>query len=990
MKIGSIFILYLLLNNTAFPGTKVLEEGFRNPPNKARPRAYWCWVNGNFSLSRLSEELKDASDKSMGGLDIWDVAGWVDPNKVVPAGPPFMGKESVQAIAHAIREAGKYGIEIGLTISSSWNAGGSWVRAEHGAMGLFRSEKVLQGPATFKGTLPFPDLPASYNRERPMLRQKGDDGLPTFWKPVAVLAMPLQTDSTISDPGQIFDLSSQLDKSGNLTWQIPEGSWRIVRYVCAPTGQPLMRPSPNSNGLMIDHFSREAMDAHLQVFIEKLQSELGALDKTALKYLYTDSYEVNSAVWTPNLPEEFLKRHGYQLILWLPVLDGFIIINRELSERFLFDFRNTLSDLIIENHYGRGTEICHQIGLEFHAEAGGPGPPVHNCPFEALKSLGSLDAPRGEFWYEHPRGDEHMRELQIVKGPASSAHLYNQPVVEAEAFTSVWVWQEGPNDIKQALDRALCEGLTRFVYHTQPHLPPEGGMPGWIYNFGTLMGPTRAWWPLARGFNDYIGRCCFLLMQGHFVGDVLFYYGDEAPNFVDPKHIDPSLGFGYDYDVCNSDIILNRMDVKEGRIVLPHGQKYEILVLPDAVCMNPKVLDRIEQLVQKGMTLIGPKPSRSHSLAEWEKQDQKVRETADRLWGTITGKNSGENQVGAGKVIWGKSIRSVLQEKGIPPDIQVVGEKDPSVIDYIHRTTENAEIYFLRNTLKRPVELDCIFRVKNLMPEFWNPESEAMETVLLFSQEEAGTRVPIRLKGYAAVFVIFGEGTTKPITSVKWNGQQLFPLKKPPKNRFFSFHDGQMVFWQNGNYELSLSEKAKQKISISNLPEPVSLDGSWEIRFPHGWGAPQRVIFPELIDWAKSEDTGIRHFSGVAAYHKIFEIPEASLENMEVMLDLGSVEEIARIYVNGHEMGIRSFSPYQAIITDVVNPGKNYLIIEIANLMNNQLVGDATVPSPYKRTHSNITKGPNPWMTDWQEVPLKPSGLLGPVWIRFGKIVSQE
>lgn len=986
MKIRHNIIFTLFLCQMVISGTDDLKINFRNPPNMARPRAYWCWVNGNFSLSQLTEELKDARDKGMGGLDIWDVAGWVDPNKVVPAGPPFMGDESVQAIAHAIREAEKYDIEIGLTISSSWNAGGSWVTPEHGAMGLFRSEKVIEGPIDFSGHLGFPDLPETYNGTLPMLHQTGADGLPVFWKPVACLAMPLSDDSTITDLNVIVDLSAWIDKEGNVNWQVPPGTWRIVRYVCAPTGQPLMRPSPNSNGLMIDHFSREAMDTHLKVFIDRLQSALGKLDNTALKYLYTDSYEVNSAVWTPNLPEEFLKRHGYTLEPWLPVLDGYIIENKEISQRFLFDFRKTLSDLIIENHYGRGREVCNRVGLEFHAEAGGPGPPVHNCPFEALKSLGSLDAPRGEFWYEHPRGDQHMWELQIIKGPASSAHLYNQPFVEAEAFTSVWVWQEGPNDLKKTLDRALCEGLTRFVYHTQPHLPPEGGKPGWIYNFGTLMGPTRAWWPLSRGFNDYIARCCYLLMQGRFVGDVLYYYGDQAPNFVRPKHIDPYLGPGYDYDVCNSDIILNRLDVKDGRITLPHGQCYEVLVLPDTSRMNPDVLDRIEQLVKKGITVIGGKPTRSYSLADWKNRDQRVKATAGRLWGDIGGAVSGEKQIGKGKIIWGKTVRQVLQEKGLVQDIRVVGEEDQTAIDFIHRKVDDTDIYFLRNTLNRPLDIDCIFRSQNGMPSFWYPETGEIEDVLAYDTDTNGTRIPVHLPVFGSLFVVFEKNTVQHITTITWNQQTVFPTEKQNQERPVSFRNGKIVFWQNGNYELAFKNQKTQKVLISDIPEEISLLGPWKICFPFGWGAPQRVTVPELVDWSKSDDLGIRYFSGIAAYHKKITLSPDLLKNTEVILDLGSVEEVAHLFVNGHDLGIFSFYPYRINITKAIHPGDNYIVLEIANLMNNQLVGDASVPPQYKRTHSNITKGPNPWMTEWQDVPLKQSGLTGPVRIIFGKI----
>jgi len=983
--IFTIIILMALMALTSVTAqTVALEDGFKNPPISARPRAYWCWVNGNFDLSRLTEELKEARDKGMGGFDIWDVAGWVDPNKVIPAGPPFMGDESVGAICHAVREATKLGLEIGLTISSSWNAGGSWVQPEDGAMGLFRSEVTVVGPENFDGHMPFPEIPEYYDERRKMILFKRPDGRPTYYKEVAILAFPLENESMIADQTQIIDLSDKLQSDGKINWSVPAGKWRLTRYVCTGTGQPLMSPSPNSNGLMIDHFSAQAMERHLQFFIEKLQAELGDFRDTALKYLYTDSYEVNSAVWTPQLPDEFKKRTGYSLIPYLPVLDGFIVVNPELTERFLFDFKKVLSDLIIENHYGLGKQICNKYGLGFHAEAGGPGPPVHNCPFEAVKSLGVLDAPRGEFWYDHPRGESHTNELQIIKGPASAAHLYHQKFVEAEAFTSVWLWQEGPNDIKAVLDKALCEGLNRFIYHTFPHIPAEAGIPGWIYNFGTLINTTRAWWPLSQAFHEYIARCCFLLQQGNFVGDVLYYYGDQAPNFVPPKQIVPSLGFGYDYDVTNSDIILNRLAVKNDQFVLSHGQRYEILVLPKQEAINPEVLAKIETFVQKGATVVGPRPQRAHSLSNYLENDQKVKTIAARLWGECDGQKVTENVYGQGKVVWGQTERQVLHARGLVPDLQVIGHENPAVIDFIHRQIDDTDIYFLRNTHDEEVDVDCIFRITDKYPQLWDPETATIESAMIYQPVKAGVRMPLYLPALGAVFVIFQpEKSAEPISSVWRNQKQLFP--RQDQSRPFAMNCNQLVIWEGGTYRFEFKNGTIKQIQINEITPAFSIETNWEIRFPHGWGAPPRTTFPKLISWTESENSGIKFFSGVAKYFKTFELTTEQIEGNTVVLELGKVEEVARVYLNGKHLGIKSFPPYRFDVSEAVKAGKNYLVVEVANLLSNQLTGDAHVPAPYKRTHSNVTKGPNAWMYPWKDVPLKESGLIGPVVIKFGK-----
>jgi hypothetical protein len=583
------------------PPSPTLEEGFRHPPLAARPRALWPWINGNTDLAEITHELEEAKAKGMGGFDIWDIRPVVDEDKVVPTGNPFMGPESVGAIAHAAREATRLGLDLGLTIASGWNAGGSWTRPEHATMGLFRSEKVVEGPARVTLVLPFPDLPRDYKDQGPALIERDASGRPVFSREVALLAVPVTADKVIPSVESVIDLGGRMDTEGSLTWDVPKGRYRVVRYVCANTGQPMISSSAASNGPMIDHFNPEATEVHLRYFIDKLTAELGPLEKTALRYLYTDSYEVRGELWTPRLLEEFERRVGYDMRPFLPLLDGHTMVDSETTARFRFDYDKLLSDLIIEGHYAKGKEVANRYGLGFVAEAAGPGQPIHNCPFESLKSSGALDVPRGEFWHNHSGKDAEL--LQVVKGVAAASHIYEKTFVEAESFTNVWLWQERLADLRPTADRAFCEGLNRIYFHTFPHTPRAAGKPGWVYSFGTQISETQPWWPHAGAFMDYLARTSFLLQQGTFVADVLYYYGDQAPNFVPAKHVDPSLGRGFDYDVTNSDVLLHRLAVQGGRLVLPGGGSYAVLALPDDERMDPAVLAKIEELVAVFSTL---------------------------------------------------------------------------------------------------------------------------------------------------------------------------------------------------------------------------------------------------------------------------------------------------------------------------------------------------------------------------------------------------
>ena len=906
----------------------------------------------------------------MGGFDIWDIGTNIDPNNVVPAGPAFLSDESVQAIAHVIREADRIGLELGLTFSSSWNAGGSWVKPEHGAMGLFRKDTIVTGPANFSAAIPFPAIPAMYGEGRTLLSFDSVTGLPVYYKEVALLAHPMQQDSVIRSVSQVISLQSFLNSYGVLNWNVPAGKWRIIRYVCAPTGQPLAIPSTNSQGLMLDHFSADAQRANMAYIFGRLLPVTGSLKSRSLKYLYADSYEVNSAVWTPLLPEEFKKRKGYSLMNHLPLLDGFTVPSDTVT-RFLFDFRKTLSDLIIENHYALGKKLCEEQGIGFVAEAGGPGQPIHNVPFEDLKALGALTIPRGEFWNKHPQ----LELLQIVKGIASAAHIYNQKYVEAESFTSVWLWQEGPDELKPLADRAMCEGLNRFVYHTFPHTPPESGNPGWMYNFGTLINTTNGWWPKSKGFHEYLARCSYLLQQGNFVGDVAYYYGDEAPNFVPPKKVNASLGSGYDYDVVNTDALLNKMTVKNGRIYLPHGQFYEVLVLPEQQTMNVEVAQKLQQMVQAGATIIGAKPTGSNSLNNAVKNDTTVKSVTNLMWGN--NENAGENKYGKGKVIWKKNIRDVLLAKGVGPDLSYRTANKSDSLDFIHRVDGGRHIYFIRNIKADAVNAFVSFRVNGLKPEIWDAETGAITPIPLIKKVKGGIEVPLSFDKFGSMFIVFSSPDAK--RSASTLDEQFLT----GNNRLIN---------TNGGLALTGSDNELGKKTINlfsenvSLPPSIALNGPWELRFEQNGYAPARDTFRVLIPLNLSSKDGIKYFSGSVSYHHVFTLTSEQLKKeMRLLLKLGMVREIAEVYLNGKRLGVAWHAPFQLDITDALQPGENKLIVEVVNTINNGLIGDARLSPNNRKMKSNITKLPNAWNMPFAEAPLLNAGLLGPVSIQYAQ-----
>jgi len=954
----STLIIPLLLLISSGCGEKeadelsTLREGFIAPPLEARPRALWDWVDGNFQLEEITREMEEAVRMGMGGFDIWDVRSVVDEAGMMPAGPPFMSEESLDGICHAINEAERLGLDLGLIVASGWNAGGAWTLPEHQTMGLFRAELDIRGPGEKIIHLPLPELPdmaGKKGRQTAALIPRKPDGTPVFFKEVSVIAYQLDNKGgtpVISD--RVIDLSDRLDSSGYVPWEIPEGNWKVVRYVCTNTGQPMISSTPNSRGPMIDHFNAEACERHILYFINKLESSLGKpIGESGLSYFYTDSYEVQGQLWTPEMNEEFKKRMGYDLVPYLPALEGIIVEDAEITRRFLYDFRRVLSDLIIENHYALSREICEEHGIAFVAEAAGPGWPIHNCPFESLKSSGSLSFPRGEFWHmpenstfwSSKKGTEQekhfLEDLQVIKGVASASHIYNQKYVEAEAFTGTHLWNEGPGDLKPTVDRAFCEGLNRINFHTWPHTPEEAGTPGWVYAFGTLINEERIWWPMAKPWMDYLGRCSFLLQQGNFVGDVLFYYGDSVPNFVPAKTVLPGLGFGYDYDVCNSDILLNNLEVKDGKLVLPHGQSYELLSLPEEAYMQPEVLEKIEKLVKEGATVVGPKPKRSHGLYNWEQRDLKVQEMADRLWDSA-------------KVLNGPSLRSILSEKGIAADFDFRAEVENNSLDYIHRRMGEIDLYFVRNRCDKAVSGVASFRQSGKAVEIWDPASASMFGAQDVKELTGHTELPLSLEAYGSVFVLFSN-------QVKGKGPNAST---------------------KGYFQYPLSESL-----LSAIPVP----GAWKVSFPESSAGAGEVIFDSLVFWNQRSEDGIRFFSGIASYEKEFEWEtQAQQEGEYFCLELDQVVEVAHVYLNGTDLGILWKKPFRVDISSALKQGSNLLRIDVANTWANGLAGDARLPADRRRTRTNVTRLPNAWTYPMNEIPnenydLIEAGLAGPV-----------
>lgn len=890
---------------------------FRNPPISARPGAFWNWLNGNTDRERIKYDLQQMKEKGMSGAEIWDVAA-VHNGDMIPAGPEFLSPESASTIRFALSEGRKLGLRMGMITSSGWNAGGTWVDPTWASKMLVHSSMVTTGPMKVNQALPYPELPKDCPRDA--------NGNPLFAIDVAVLAVPDNPEKIIKNPKDIIDLTDALSADGTLRWQAPEGAWRIFRFVCTNTGQSLIVPSPKSSGLFIDFLDPDATRRHMQEIMDRLEITPANAAESGLNYLEVDSMELHEGnPWTDKFPQWFQKYHSYDVVQWLPILAGWTIEDKDTSDRFLYDYKKTVSDLLIHSHYETGSKFLEEYGMEFVGEAGGPGPPIWDtCPVDALKALGNVGIPRGEFWIQH-------RNMFLIKEVASASHIYGKPIVDAESFTTWRRWEDSPFVLKMAADRAFAEGLNRLTIHGYAHSPDNAGLPGWTYHAGIDINPNTTWWPYARPFMDYLSRCSYLLQQGLPVADVLWYYGDQAPNFF-PKFHDvpekprlPGLGRGYDYDVVNSDVILNRLKVKNGRFVLPEGITYKVLAFPPDASMPLEVLEKIESFVDQGGVVVGTPPKQTPGLFEHQARTKALQEIASQMWGAEP--KTEAISYGKGKVYGGTiSLDDVLNSEGVSPDFVVDEAIQKDDLDYIHRKTDTQEIYFVRNSATKPQNARIRFRVKDRTPELWNPATGVTRPCKAVASEGDYTAVDLDLDSGGSTFLIF---SNKPSTTATPQQEQFQAL------------------------------------------EPLT---SWTLSFPEGWGAPTSTTLTSLQSWTESEDPAIRYFSGTGQYRTAFDYTiENRTSSTQIFIDLGAVNDVAEIEVNGQKTGIAWKPPYRVQITDQLKTGRNDLSVKITNQWHNRLVGDSQTTATARYTKTN-----NPLPNKDTAKPL-PSGLLGPV-----------
>ncbi len=1021
-----------------------LESDFLNPPVKTRPYVWWHWMGSNFSKEGITKDLEAMKASGIGGATIFNLASAVQESHKPTLNNPwpdqtYRSPKYWEALKHAAAEAQRLGLEIGLHNTVGYSTtGGPWIDEEKNMQQIVSKSVTVDGGKRVSLQIPRPD-PTTY-------RGYGNTGLSFgFFKDIAVLAVPASGDI---DHTKTIDLTS-LFEDNRLDWDAPAGKWQIIRLCHAPTGAT-PHPVPDEligKTLEVDKMSLELNRFHWDTVIEPMKQHLGPYLGKSFKHFLIDSYEAGAQNWTPDFRKEFQQRKGYDPLPWLVTLQNRTVGNKELTERFQWDFKDVASTLYYENGWLTGVGKMKAVGMDLQFEP-------YGGPFDLVEGAALADIPMGEFWTGKAGGINGMI--------AAAARAAGRTVVGAEAFTGpppLSKWTETPAFLKESADGTYVSGANRLILHHWVHQPfddrykPGMGM-GW---WGTHFNRHQTWAKDGTAFFQYLGRCQALLQSGETPSD-----------FV-------SVGKSQGSDVISWRELRSGLKVRDGRIVVSSGRSYPFLGIPHDGRMLHADVKRIAELLEQGAVIVCAKPTGSPGLAGYPESDAEVRSSP--LW------NDGAvRTIGKGRLYTKGDVGAAIRDFKIAPMIQFSGA---SSVAGTARQTKDSTLFFVANRTDAPTSFTASFRIDARRPELWDAEDGSIRPAPVWRQKNGRTEVDLTLDRHRSVFVVFrnSESPVDHVVSVVSQSAHDGALEiikarfgSPDGDRWMDVTEKLSQFSAKGalhlastspgvlggdpasnivkqleveyrldgkthtvtvaegkplklgtpdqGHALQLSAAADGSVTVSSrsatrgeivfasgkrqpleLPAPAApseLKGPWNVVLDSPVEETRKLVLPKLEDLAGHSNTPVRFFSGTAIYSKQFEISNLI---SPMTLDLGKVHDLARVTLNGKDLGVLWQSPFTLDISSALKTGNNQLTIAVTNTWHNRLVGDEQFPADFEWGEDRGERGhamkaypdwflknqPRPeknrkcfavWYYHRKDTPLLPTGLLGPVTLR--------
>jgi hypothetical protein len=955
-----------------------LETNFINPPSSVKPYVWWHWMGSNFSKEGITKDLEAMKEMGVGGATIFNLSSAVQESHVPTLNNPWPEKTYRSpaywdAMKHAAAEAKRLGLEIGLHNTVGYSTtGGPWIDEERGMKKLVWRKVTVNSENASQLTIAKPDAVIDNGWGRRTLPPAPS----TWYKDIAYLAITL-AETEVFEKYQ--DFTAYFDANGKLIKSLPKGDWIIYRMGYAPT---MATPHPVPDELIAkcleaDKMSAEQSKFHWNTVLDPFKKNLAPYLGNSFKHMLIDSYEAGNQNWTPNFRKEFLKRKGYDPLSWLlaftaTVVDnkkgqeGRIKNNKEQTNRFEWDYKDVMNQLFFENGFAIGKKMLGDAKLQLQFEP-------YGGQFDTQEGAALADIPMAEFWTGG--------NVNVNGRVTTAARAAGRTIIGAEAFTgspNVSKFTEAPSFLKPSAVGAYSQGINRLILHHWVHQPfddkyqPGMGM-GW---WGTHFSRYQTWAEPGKAFFSWLGRTQAMLQYGEQTVDYLCL--ENAPNAT--------------LDVISkNDFLHTNIKVVDGKIVLASGRKYPFIVLPKSNKILPEVLEKLKQLVNDGAIIVGSKPNQSHSLQNYPSCDEVVIKTATELWG-----GGKENQFGKGFVY--TDIKDALNKVAFQADYTVEKADTAQLIKIIHRTGKQGEVYFVANLDKKAQKVLVSFNITNRQPELWQPENGTIANAPIWKEENGRTYVSLSLKDNQTVFVVFRKEATKQDhpTSITWQYNTEVNCINVSENATAvttAVAEKATVKYASGNTKYIEFEAAQ------NTP----VTGKWSVLFQPKLLTPFTVDFEALIDFSLHSDNRIKYFAGTAVYKNSINISEKSISTEKrLLLDLGKLNDIVSVKVNGKDLGVIWYPPYVVDISNVAISGENQLEIAVTNNWANRLIGDEQEPTDFEWGGDRGDRGramksypdwfiknlPRPsqgrktfsiWYYFRKDSKLVPAGLTGPV-----------
>lgn len=922
-----------------------LYNGFKEPAKEYYPRVWWHWMHGNVTKEGIKKDLEWMDRVGIAGFHQFNCQ--LNPTDViVDKRLTLFSKEWNEAFSYALDIADSLGLEVSIASSPGWSVtGGPWVKPEDSQKKLTWVCKDIEGgqmvntplpePYTFAGPLQdkpqFPDDLYKYQYYKDIavlaIRKEAVENCPKIEDWIQKVGYEVDNRIALHSPAgrnmegiskkDIIDITSYC-WDGEINWHFPKGEWTIFRFGYNLIGRMNGPVERAGKGLEADKLDPGAMERYYRDYLAIFDEASGHRLGKTIKNVMIDSYEAGKGTWTPKMIEEFRNRRGYDIIRWLPVLTGLVVEDLEKSESFLGDWRKTLGELITENHYDLPAKLLAEYGLKTYVESQeGPNGYIG----DGMMPKRSAAVPMGAIWVKFNEGwyAQNYVSKADIRESAAAAHIYGGNICGAESFSvnsrptvkgHFPAYQCSPANLKRLADAALSQGLNRFIMHCSPHQPVDSRFPGLgLGSFGNWFTRHDTWAEEAKPWHDYLARSCYMMQQGSFVADVAVLYDEDMNACASFAQRNIPAPSSYGFDLINQDIFCNVLQIEDGKISNRDNCSYSLLIIdPQYRFMSVEVLEKIKKAADEGVQIIGSRPEGRLKLSDQEKL---FRRLVRQIWDSRrTNVHESADAV------------QILSDSGISPDC-LIPETEGADFYQVHRKMAGTDIYWVANISQKISDLTVSFRITGRKPVQWNAEDGSTQE-LSYSIVNGRTEVKLHFNQDDSHFIVFAEETDSRSHDMKENKC-------------------------TGKYELK---------------------GPWKIEFQPGREAPESIVFQNCRSYTESSIDSVKYFSGTALWSTEFSFDPAS--GKDYSIDLGKVEVMARVKINGNDLGLLWKAPYRTNIGKYLINGQNRLEIAITNLWPNRMIGDSFKPKEKRLTYT-------PWQFYTPEMEPIPSGLLGPV-----------